>query len=897
MNVFRVSIEEALASLGSGPKGLSAAEAARRLREFGPNRIERVRGESVLHRLLKSFTHFFAILLWVAAGVALFAAWSQPGQGMGTLAVAIVGVILINGLFGFWQEYKAERTLAALARLLPVVVKTVRDGTVALIPSEEVVPGDLLVLAQGDNIPADCRLIEAFGVRVNTATVTGESLPSSRSADPTDAADAVESANVLLAGTEIIAGEAKAVVFATGSRSEFGRIAHLVQSVPARRSLFMREIARVSHIVAVLATVLGVAFFLIGIQVGLPLWQSFLFAIGIIVANVPEGLLPTVTLSLALGAQRMAARKVLIRHLPAVETLGSADVICTDKTGTLTENRMSLKLLVLARVLAAATPATLAPDRYPADRRFVEVARWCQSLQPAKDQPEGWLGDPMEIALVKLTVPLLPVDEERPRLGEIAFDTDRKRISTIHRTPAGPVLYTKGALETVLPRCSKLAVAAGDEPLDGERLQRIRAAEADLTDRGLRVLALAWRALPSEDPLPTDEHDLTFLGLVGFEDPPRAGVAEAVATARAAGIKVIVTTGDHPHTALALARQVGLIGGEDPVVITGTRLRHLSDIQLQLALDAPEVIFARLAADQKLRIVRSLKAKGHIVAVTGDGVNDAPALKEADIGVAMGRSGSDVAREAADLVLEDDHFGSIVDAIEEGRAVFDNVRKFMTYILTSNIPEVVPYLAFALLGIPLPLTIIQILAVDLGTDMLPALALGAERPHPEVMRQPPRARSQRLLDAPLLLRAYLFLGLFQALAAMAAYAFVLSSGGWQWGQVLAMDDPLYLRATTACLAAIVVAQVVNVFLCRSERDTVFGENPFSNRMILWGVASEIILILVIVYTPIGHAVFGTAPLPFPVWLFMLPFALLMLLAEELRKLIVRRAAVKDRLAG
>jgi magnesium-transporting ATPase (P-type) len=403
--------------------------------------------------------------------------------------------------------------------------------------------------------------------------------------------------------------------------------------------------------------------------------------------------------------------------------------------------------------------------------------------------------------------------------------------------------------------------------------------------------------LPPEEPFPIDERDLTFLGLAGFEDPPRAGVAEAVATARAGGIKVIVTTGDHPHTALALARQVGLIGGEHPVVITGTRLRHLSDIQLQLALDAPEVIFARLAADQKLRIVRSLKAKGHIVAVTGDGVNDAPALKEADIGVAMGRSGSDVAREAADLVLEDDHFASIVDAIEEGRAVFDNVRKFMTYILTSNIPEVVPYLAFALLGIPLPLTIIQILAVDLGTDMLPALALGAERPHPEVMRQPPRARSQRLLDAPLLLRAYLFLGLFQALAAMAAYAFVLNSGGWQWGQVLAMDDPLYLRATTACLAAIVVAQVVNMFLCRSERDTVFGENPFSNRMILWGVATEIVLILVIVYTPIGHAVFGTAPLPFSVWLFMLPFALLMLLAEELRKLIVRRMAVKDRLAG
>jgi calcium-translocating P-type ATPase len=888
MNIFRVSIDEALASLGSSPRGLGAAEAARRLREFGPNRIERIRGEPVLRRFLKSFTHFFAILLWVAAGIALFAEWSQPGQGMGTLAAAIVGVILINGSFGFWQEYKAERTLAALARLLPAVVKTVRDGLVVLVPAEEVVPGDLLVLAQGDNIPADCRLIEAFGVRVNTATVTGESRPRARSADPTDAADALESGNALLAGTEVIAGEAKAVVFATGTRSEFGRIAGLVQSVPAQRSHFMREIARVSRIVAVFATLLGVVFFFIGIGVGLPQWQSFLFAIGIIVANVPEGLLPTVTLSLSLGAQRMAARKVLIRHLPAVETLGSADVICTDKTGTLTENRMALKRVVLAHDLVAAPPTAVAPLVRDGDRHFAEVARWCHSLQPTDMQPDGWLGDPMEISLVNFAAPLLPADGDRSRIGEIAFDADRKRMSTISRTSEGPVLYTKGATETVLPRCSRIAAATGDEPLDGAVLQRIRDAEAALTDRGLRVLALAWRPLPQEAPLPSDERDLTFLGLVGFEDPPRAGVAEAVAVARAAGIKVIVTTGDHPHTALALARRVGLIGGEHPVVVTGNRLRHLSDSQLQLALDAPEVLFARLAADQKLRIVRALKAKGHIVAATGDGVNDAPALKEADIGVAMGRSGSDVAREAADIVLMEDNFASIVDAVEEGRAVFDNVRKFMTYILTSNIPEIVPYLAFALLGIPLPLTVIQILAVDLGTDMLPALALGAERPHPEVMHRPPRARNQRLLDASLLLRAYLFLGPFQALAAMAAYAFVMVGGGWRWGEALATNDPLYLRATTACLAAVVVCQVANVFLCRSERETVFRENPFVNRMILWGVGTEVGLVLVIVYTSVGQSVLGTASLPPDVWLFILPFALLMLLAEELRKLIVRR---------
>jgi calcium-translocating P-type ATPase len=894
MNLFRVPAEEAMASLGSGPDGLTAAEATRRLREFGPNRVERLRTEPVLRRFLRSFSHFFALLLWVAAAIALLAAWLHPGQGMEILAAAIVGVILINGVFGFWQEYKAEQTLAALAQLLPTVVKTVRAGEVVLTPAEDVVPGDILVLAQGDSVPADCRLVEAFGVRVNTATVTGESRPSGRTAEATDAVDALDSANALLAGTEIVAGEGKAVVFATGRRSEFGKIASLVQAVPSDRTPFMREIVHVSHVVAGLALTLGALFFVIGIEVGLPLWQSFLFAIGIIVALVPEGLLPTVTLALAMGAQRMARRNVLVRQLTAIETLGSADVICTDKTGTLTENRMAARLLVLARHGAPLVPSELAADVYRSDRLFAEVARWCQSLQPTAASAQDWLGDPMEIALVRMAGPLLPAGEERPRIGEIAFDTERKRMSTIHETPSGRVLYAKGAPESILPRCSHMATAAMEVPLDAEGRRRLHQAEAALTDRGLRVLALAWRPLAPDEPLPADESDLVFLGMVGLEDPPRAGVAEAVTRAREAGVKVIVTTGDHPHTALALARQIGLVRGEHPTVISGLRLRHLSESQLQIALDAPEVIFARLAADQKLRIVRALKAKGHVVAVTGDGVNDAPALREANIGVAMGRAGSDVAREAADMVVIDDNFASIIDAIEEGRAVFDNVRKFMTYILTSNVAEVVPYLAFALFGIPLPLTILQILAIDLGTDMVPALALGAEPPHPEVMRRPPRAQDQRLLDTPLMMRAYLFLGPLAALAAMAAYGFVLFEGGWQWGEVLAGDDPLYQAATTACLAAVVVAQVVNGFLCRSERESIFRQDPFSNPLMLWGVAIEMVLILVIVYLPAGHAVFATAPLPAAVWLFIVPFVVFMLVAEELRKLLVRRLAGEPR---
>lgn len=381
-----------------------------------------------------------------------------------------------------------------------------------------------------------------------------------------------------------------------------------------------------------------------------------------------------------------------------------------------------------------------------------------------------------------------------------------------------------------------------------------------------------------------------LLGLIGLEDPPRPGVANAVRIARDAGIKVIVTTGDHPHTALAVARKIGLVGDSDePRVITGEQLRRFSEAQLRIVLDSPSLIFARLGADQKLQIVRALQGKGHVVAVTGDGVNDAPALKEADIGVAMGRTGSDVAKEAADIVLVEDNFANIVDAIEEGRAVFDNVRKFMTYILTSNVPEIVPYLAFALFGIPLPLTIIQILAVDLGTDMVPALALGAEPPSAEAMRRPPRKRSQRLLDLPLLLRAYAFLGLFEAGTAMAAYFFVLYRGGWSFGEPLAANAPLYLQATTACLAAIVVTQVVSLFVCRSERTSILRQGR-TGLLLLFGIAVETALILLIVYTDAGNTIFGTAALTWNVWAFALPFAGVMFAGEELRKWIVRRRA-------
>ncbi len=893
MKIHQLTVDEALKSLQTSPNGLLSTEAKRRLVEFGPNQVERVRGEFLIFRFMKGFTHFFALILWIAAGFAFFAEWSDPGKGMATLGFAILGVILINGLFSFLQEYRAERAISALQKLLPHQVKALRDSKLLQIPVAELVPGDVILLEEGDDIPADCRLIEAFGVRVNNATVTGESLPKARDVRPSSEEELIQSKNILLAGTSMVSGEAKALVFSTGMHTEFGKIARLTQTSGEALSPLQKEIIHLSRIIALLAAFLGVVFFFIGrIFVGLSFWENLIFAIGIIVANVPEGLLPTVTLALAMGSQRMARRNALIRHLPAVETLGSASVICTDKTGTLTQNRMEAARLFLTDKFYKPAELNQCPDLKEAYRLFFEGALHCHNVKKIeKKGREELSGDPMEIALVQMAKKFLPDLIGYSRVDEVPFDSDRKRMSTLHKkSPDALILYTKGALEMLLPLCRHTQVGSELQPLTPEIKQRFLHAQEVMAEEGLRILAFAYRSVSEgHDPLHLEE-DLILTGLLGLEDPPRPEVPGAIQKCKEAGIKVIMITGDHPHTAKAIAREIGLVhsGSSCPVIIIGDQLRLISDTQLQLALDAPEIIFARVGADQKLRIVNALKRKKEIVAVTGDGVNDAPALKQADIGIAMGITGTDVAREAADMILMDDNFASIVRAIEEGRAVYANIRKFLTYILTHELPEIVPYLAFVLFRIPLPLTVMQILAIDLGTDTFPALALGAERPDAQIMQRPPRSRKERLLNWPLILRAYLFLGVMEAIAAMAAFFYMLGKGGWRYGQYLESKDPLYLRATTACLSAIIVMQVVNVFLCRSDKDSAFTSGLFTNKLILWGIIIEIVLILLIDYTPWGNLFFSTSPIPIAVWLFAVPFAIGMLVLEEVRKSLARR---------
>ena len=565
MHLQEMTVEQCLTSLKSSPAGLDAGEAARRLAEFGPNHVEEIGHESLLARFAREFTHFFAIILWIGAALAFIADHFDPDQGMARLGVAIVGVIVINGVFSFWQEYKAQRAIAALRQLLPPHVKAQRAGGTVELAAAELVPGDIVLLEEGDFIAADCRVIEAYALRVNSATVTGESLPNGRNAEPAREQSALFAKNIVLAGTSVVAGRGRAVVYATAMRTEFGKIAHLTQTVGAVSSPLQREIARLSRIVAGLATAIGLAMFLVGQAIGLPLWENLLFAIGIIVANVPEGLLPTVTLSLAMATQRMARRNALVRHLPAVEALGSTTVICSDKTGTLTQDKMTAQRLWLnGRDLAVGDLQQALPG---AETLLFENASLCHNLDEIEVDGRSTLrGDAMEIALVQMSRRVIGEARGYALIDELPFDTERKRMSVLCATPRGQMLYCKGALETLLPCCDFLQLGDAEVALDDAARDRLLKAQDEMADAGLRVIAFAHRESPAG--LPKSESGLTLSGLVGLADPPRPEVPDAIARCAQAGIRVIMVTGDNRHTALAIARQIGLVRGDHPLVIS-----------------------------------------------------------------------------------------------------------------------------------------------------------------------------------------------------------------------------------------------------------------------------------------------------------------------------------------
>lgn len=840
-------IDALLRDLRTSEAGLTDREAARRLLSHGPNLIAAERGRSAIVELVDQLRHPLALLLWVAAVLA----WVS---GTPVLSAAIVAVVVINALFAFVQERHSEHAVEALAAYLPQRARVVREGVLATIAAADLVPGDVLVIEEGDRVCADARLLHGT-LDIDMSPLTGESQPVLRAADARDFGTSKLGSQILVfSGSTCVAGRAHAIVTATGMSTELGRIAALTAATPRELSPLEVQVRSVAKLIALVAVLAAAVFIPVGwLVAGLSLQDAITFALGLIVANVPEGLLPTITLALAFGVADLARQGALVKRLSAVETLGSADVICTDKTGTITLNRM-----VATRMWTGAG-ANEFDERVPADARLAAALRRCSTatLRPTES------GDPTEISLLHAADALAGQgDSLGDSLGDsrgeapgrrrlLHFDPGLRMMSSIDADPAsaglgapraaGPedvlIVSAKGAPEAILPHCTSWrGPDGGDAEITPEARASIEAMVDQYAVAGLRVLAVADRRIPPwlvDADRQAIESELTFLGIVALRDPARPEVPAAVRACHEAGIRIVVITGDHALTARQIADSVG-ISTRSPL-----RSKELTEAQLDEVLAMPgDLVFARSSAETKVRIADALKDAGHVVAMTGDGVNDAPALRRADIGIAMGLRGTDVAREAATLVLTDDNFGTIVAAIESGRSVYDNIRKFIVYIFAHATPEIVPFLVFALSGgaVPLPLTVAGILCIDVGTEILPALALGREKPEPGVMSRPPRPRSEGIITRSMLVRSWGVLGGTSAVLVMVGFF-----AQWRSGT--------YEQATTMTFLGIVSCQIGTAFAARVEHSSLRQVGFLSNRLLLAGIAFEIVFAAFVVVTP------------------------------------------------
>lgn len=917
--IQKLTVSEVFQTMNTHISGLTGAEVENSQQKYGKNVINEKKGKPVILVFLSNFISMMAILLWVSGMIAFIAKMPELG-----IAICLVNVI--NGTFSFWQEFRASKATEALKNMLPSYARVIRDGKQVQILAEDLVPGDVMLLQEGDKISADCRLTNSSDLQVNQSTLTGESNPVRKTHEPVlrDGLSRFEMPNLIFTGTSVASGTAQAVVCAIGMNTEFGKIANLTQGMKEEQSPLQKELDRLTKQISILAISIGMVFFIAAVFfVKQPVAQAFIFALGMIVAFIPEGLLPTVTLALAMAVQRMAKEHALVKRLSAVETLGCTTVICSDKTGTLTQNEMTVNNLWLPEGEYTVTGLGYAPvgkvmdgDRQitaqenPRLKLLLSAASLCSNARivppGAENDRYTVLGDPTEaclgVAAQKAGISVEEQAEATPRIRELPFDSRRKRMTTIHALSqpvngCQRVAYVKGAPKEVLELCTEIYSGGKRAPITAEQHDDIMRANDRYARNGLRVLAVACRYISKDMNLPTAlsaytpeliEQDLTFIGLVVMADPPRPEVADAVKLCHKANIRIIMITGDYGLTAESIAKRIGIVQGEHPRVISGVELEKLSDEALTEVLK-DEVIFARVAPEQKYRVVCCLQEMGHVVAVTGDGVNDAPALKKADIGVAMGISGTDVAKEAAEMVLTDDNFASIVRAIEEGRAVYSNIRKFLLYIINSNMPEAVPSAAFLFSrgAIPLPLTVMQILSIDLGTDMMPALGLGAELPEPGVMEQPPRKKDDRLLNKQVIVKGFLWYGMLEATISMGAYFFVNFLHGWP-AVPLASGGPVYRLATTMTLAATIFCQIGMVMNCRTTRQSVFKIGIFSNKKILLGILVEVLLICAFSYVPFLQAIFNTAPIGLRDWAFLIVLPLAVLMIEEFRKAVVRK---------
>ena len=876
-------------------RGLAEREAQQRLAEHGPNELPETPPVSVLTLFLRQFT---SVIIWVLIGAAVISWLLQEWVD----AAAILAIVLLNAVLGFVQEYRAEQSIAALKKLSITMARVIREGVIRSIPARELVPGDLVQIEAGDRVPADSRVVYATGFQTQEASLTGESTPVAKSAEPIPQAEVPlgDRHNMLFMGTIVVSGKGRALVTATGAQTELGKIAALIHreaQAEQEETPLQRRLEHLGHTLLWLSLGIVVVVFLLGVLRGVPLVSMFLTAVSLAVAAIPEGLPAVVTITLALGVTRMVKRHALIRRLPAVETLGSTTVICSDKTGTLTKNEMTVTTLYQGGEILTVTGEGYAPvgeirsDSGPMtpalNPGLMTLLRASVLCNGAELQQESliWhiVGDPTEgallVAAAKAGLTKHHLEQEDFWLGEVPFDSERKKMTMVRRTPSGPVAFVKGAPDVLLRDCQTWLTQGGDiQPLTDAIRQEMTATNQRLASQALRVLGVAMRPLdriPDVYEAKSLEHDLVFLGLVGMKDPIRPEAKAAVEACRAAGIRTVMITGDHKDTAVAIAKELGIMElGEH--AISGAELNKMSDEELRDRVKTAAV-YARVTAEHKLRVVRAWKQQGAVVAMTGDGVNDAPALKAADIGVAMGISGTDVTKEASDMVVMDDNFASIAAAVEEGRAIYDNIRKSVYFLLSCNISEILLMLLATLFGLPLPLLPVQLLWINLVTDGLPALALAVDPADAGLMQRPPRPPQEQFLTRARLLKLFVQ-GTFIAVITLLTFLYCL------YGMDLNLD-----RARTLTFTVMVLAQLFHALNNRSEDRSIFALGLWTNKPLLATVGLSALLQAGIVSWPSVQSIFKVAPFDPEHWVLAIGIGVLPLVAMEIWKVAKKHA--------
>ena len=876
-----LAVAAVMSHLHSVPEGLAEVEAERRFARYGPNELEAADRVSPWAVLLRQFKNVLIIILLIATAISALV-------GHGVEAIAIAVIVLFAVVLGFIQEYRAERAIEALRRMAAPTVTVIRDAQEVEIPARELVPGDLILLHAGDKVAADARLIESVNLQVDEAALTGESVAVEKNTEPLDGEDLAlgDHSNMVFAGTIATYGRGRAVVVGTGMNTQFGRIAKMLQSVESGKTPLQQNLDKVGRVLALAALVVVAAIVAMGMLRGQPLLEMFIFGIALAVAVVPEALPAVVTVSLAIGVQRMAKRNALVRRLASVETLGSTSVICSDKTGTLTRDEMTArKLYTSERTLTISGTGYEPEGGFSLDRSAVEpspqemellrAAALVSDAHLVRDETSGaWhvKGDPTEgamiVAAAKAGLQKEDLELQFPRIGEIPFTSETKRMTTLHSIEGGQVAYAKGAPETILDSCSRQLTEQGEVALGDADRGAILETVRQMAGEALRVLAVATNA---DATLADAERDMTFLGLVGMIDPPRPEAAAAIERCEQAGIRVMMITGDHPLTAQAVARELGLLKAGR--AITGAELEDMSDEELERGVESIEV-YSRVSPSHKLRVVTALQKCGHIVAMTGDGVNDAPSLKKADIGIAMGITGTDVSKEAASMTLTDDNFASIVAAVEEGRGIFENIKKYLMYLLSSNAGEIGLMAGAVIAGLPLPLTAVQILYVNLASDGLPALALAVDPPEDDLMKRPPRDGRTGVFTRPVVILMTIG-GLWSTVVNLGVFTWALRSGRG------------IAHAMAVTFVSLVLIQFVKAYNFRSDRRSIL-HRPFANKWLNLAILWELGLLLFIVFFSPTRELFGFYALSQNDWLIAIGVALTISPVLELGKWCERR---------